>query len=180
MISSPPSSQPASARKWLALIVAIVAFSMGGALYFQYVLELEPCPLCVLQRVAIIGAGVFAALGLLASRPRGQLVAITLSFMAALAGMAVAAWHSWILAYPPEALSCGRPFQWFHEDFPLALWLPKLFAGEGDCLAIDWTFLGLAIPHLSLIAFVVLLGVAVLAARQAWRQLRLGAGRGAF
>jgi disulfide bond formation protein DsbB len=161
---------PPSAKVWLALIVLIVALSMAGALYFQYVLRLEPCPLCVLQRVAIIGAGVIAALGLLAARARGQLIASLLALVAALAGAGVAGWHSWILAYPPESLSCGRPFQWFHDDFPLALWLPKLFAGEGDCLAVDWTFFGLAIPHLSLIAFVVLVALAVAAVRRAWRR----------
>ncbi len=172
MILEPKSPSAASPKKWLALIVAIVVFSMGGALYFQYVLELEPCPLCVLQRVGIIAAGLFAGLGLLASGSRGQQLASVLAIVAVLAGGAVAAWHSWILAYPPEALSCGRPFQWFHEDFPLAVWLPKLFAGEGDCLAVDWTFFGLAIPHLSLIAFVLLLILAALAVRQAWRQPR--------
>lgn len=160
------------ARVLLALIVAVVALSMAGALYFQHVLRLEPCPLCVLQRVAIIGAGVCAALGLLASGARGQLAAIALVLGCVLTGTAIAAWHSWILAYPPETLSCGRPFEWFHQDFPLALWLPKLFAGEGDCLSLDWTLFGLAIPHLSLIAFAVLLALASAAARQAWRARR--------
>lgn len=167
-----PTRHAANPKPWLALIVAVVILSMAGALYFQYVLQLEPCPLCVLQRVAIIGVGVFAALGLVASRARGQSIAIVLAIVFALTGAGIAGWHSWILAFPPEALSCGRPFQWFHEDFPLAVWLPKLFAGEGDCLAVDWTFFGLAIPHLSLIAFVLLLILAALAVRQAWRQPR--------
>ncbi len=172
MIVSAQAPRPASPRGWLALSVAIVVLSMSGALYFQYVLELEPCPLCVLQRVAIIGVGIVAALGLLAAPPRGQLIAAVLAMVVALAGTAVAGWHSWILAFPPEALSCGRPFQWFHDDFPLAVWLPKLFAGEGDCLAVDWTFFGLAIPHLSLIAFALLIGTTSRAARLAWRRRR--------
>jgi disulfide bond formation protein DsbB len=162
----------AGPRRLLGLIVALALLSMGGALYFQHVLLLEPCPLCVLQRVAVIAAGVFAALGLLAAGAVAHLAAAALAVVAALAGLGIAAWHSWILAYPPESLSCGRPFQWFHEDFPLTTWLPKLFAGEGDCLSLDWTFLGLAIPHLSLIAFIVLVAIAGVAARRAWRQLR--------
>jgi disulfide bond formation protein DsbB len=168
----PRGQQPANPRGWLALIVAVVVLSMGGALYLQYVLELEPCPLCVLQRVAIIGIGIVAGFGLLMARARGQFIAAATAIVLALVGAAVAGWHSWILAFPPESLSCGRPFQWFHEDFPLALWLPKLFAGEGDCLAVDWTFLGLAIPHLSLIAFVLLVGVSAGAARLAWQRLQ--------
>jgi disulfide bond formation protein DsbB len=161
----------ATPRALLALIVAIVVLSMGGGLFFQHVMHLVPCPLCVLQRVAIIGVGIFAALGLLA-KGRGQLVAAVLATVCALAGAGVAGWHSWILVYPPESMSCGRPFEWFHEDFPLATWLPKLFAGEGDCLKVDWTFLGLAIPNLSLIAFALLVAAAVLAARRAWLRLR--------
>jgi disulfide bond formation protein DsbB len=159
----------------MALMVAFVVLSMIGALSFQHVLHLEPCPLCVVQRMAVIGVGVFALIGAVAPGARGQLLAAVLAGAMAIAGSAVAAWHSWILAFPPESLSCGRPFQWFHEDFPLATWLPKLFAGEGDCLKTDWTFLGLAIPHLALIAFALLLAGAVLAVREAWRRGRPGA-----
>ncbi len=157
-------------RALLASIVAIVALAMAGGLFFQHVLKLEPCPLCVLQRVAMIGVGIFAAIGLLAKGPRGQLVAAVLSLACALTGAGIAGWHSWILVYPPESMSCGRPFEWFNKDFPLAVWLPKLFAGHGDCLKVDWTLLGLTIPNMSLIAFVLLIATAVLAARQAWRR----------
>lgn len=145
---------------------------MAGALYFQHVLGLAPCPLCVLQRVAIIGVGLAAALGLLVAGARAQLLAATLAIVLAVVGGGIAAWHSWILAFPPESMTCGRPFQWFHEDFPLVQWLPKLFRGDGDCLAVDWTLLGLAIPHLSLLAFVALLVMAAAAARLVWQGLR--------
>ena len=155
----------------LSLIVAVVMLGVGGGLFFQHVLKLEPCPLCILQRVAIIGVGVFAALGLLARGGRGQLAAAVLATACALAGAGIAAWHSWILVYPPESMSCGRPFEWFHKDFPLETWLPKLFAGHGDCLKVDWTFLGLAIPNMSLIAFALLIAVTVLAVRRSWQRL---------
>ncbi|MCU0765582.1 MAG: disulfide bond formation protein B, partial [Burkholderiaceae bacterium] len=158
----------ATPRALLAIAVAIVVLGIGGGLYFQHVLDLEPCPLCVLQRLAIIGVGLLAALGLLAKGRRGQLAAAVLAALCALTGAGIAAWQSWILVYPPESMSCGRPFEWFHDDFPLAVWLPKLFAGHGDCLQDDWTFLGLAIPHMSLIAFALLVSATVLAARRAW------------
>jgi disulfide bond formation protein DsbB len=157
-------------RALLAAIVLLVAASMAGALFFQHVLQLEPCPLCVLQRVAVVGAGVFAAVGLLFAGAAGQLVAIGATALFALAGAVIAGWHSWIVLYPPESMSCGRPFEWFHKDFPLAQWLPKLFAGEGDCIRVDWSLLGLSIPNLSLIAFVLLLALVALAARAAWQR----------
>lgn len=168
MIHSPQLSHAASPKIWLAFIVAITAASMGGALYFQHVLGLQPCPLCVLQRIAIIFTGVFAAIGLLVRGPRGQILASVLTAISALIGAGIAGWQSWILIYPPEALSCGRPFQWFHDDFPLSEWLPKLFRGDGDCLAVDWTLFGLAIPNLSLLAFILLLALALVALRKAW------------
>jgi len=159
------------ARLLLALVVAIVVSSMVGALYFQYVLNLEPCPLCVLQRIAIIAAGIAAAGGLLVAAAFGQLAAAMLSLLFSLAGAGIAGWHSWLLAVPhEESLSCGRPFEWFHEDFPLAVWLPKIFAGKGDCMNLDWTFFGLAIPHLSLAAFAATIALSLLAARAAWRR----------
>jgi disulfide bond formation protein DsbB len=164
------SCRRATPRTLLASIVALVVLAMGGGLFFQHVLRLEPCPLCVLQRMAMVSAGVFAALGLPARGGRGQLLSAVLALLAAAVGAGIAAWHSWILAYPPESMSCGRPFEWFHDDFPLAVWLPKLFAGHGDCLQDGFSFLGLAIPHMSLIAFVALLAVAALAARRAWQR----------
>jgi disulfide bond formation protein DsbB len=171
-VSAPRIVLPAAgARTLLALIVAVMALSMAGALYFQYVLNLEPCPLCVLQRMAIIAAGIAAALGLAIGAGLGQVAAALLALLFSLAGAGIAGWHSWLLAAPHgEALSCGRPFEWFHDDFPLAVWLPKLFAGQGDCSSLDWTFLGLAIPHLSLIAFAMLIAMALLATRAAWRR----------
>jgi disulfide bond formation protein DsbB len=162
----------ATPRVLLALVVAAVVFAMAGGLFFQHVLHLEPCPLCVLQRVAIISVGIFAALGLFMRGARGQLAAAALATVGALVGAGIAGWHSWILVYPPESMSCGRPFEWFHKDFPLETWLPKLFAGHGDCLKVDWTFLGLAIPNMSLIAFTALIVATTLAARRAWRRLR--------
>ena len=168
----PNSLRRASPRALLALMVAFVVLSMAGGLFFQHVLMLQPCPLCVIQRVAIIGVGLFAAIGVVLPGARGQLVAALLATLSALGGASVASWHSWILVFPPESMSCGRPFEWFHEDFPLATWLPKLFAGEGDCLKVDWTFLGLAIPNMSLIAFVLLIAAALMAVRGAWQQLR--------
>ena len=160
-----------TARPLLALVVAIVVASMAGALYFQYVLNLEPCPLCVLQRIAIIAAGIAAVGGLLVGAAFGQLAAGLLSLLFSLAGAGIAGWHTWLLAMPhEESLSCGRPFEWFHDDFPLSVWLPKIFAGKGDCMSLDWTLFGLAIPHLSLIAFAAMIVLTSLATLRAWQR----------
>jgi disulfide bond formation protein DsbB len=154
----------------LALVAAFAVVAMAVALYLQHVVGLKPCPLCVLQRIALMLAGAVALAGALFARSRGaQLGCIGTSAAAALAGAGVAVWHVWILAYPPESMSCGRPFEWFHEDFPLAVWLPRLFRGDGDCLSTDWSLLGLGIPHWSLVGFVIVLALLALGARSALR-----------
>jgi disulfide bond formation protein DsbB len=166
-------NDPASIRRIrlaLALVALLALASMAFALYLQFVEQLEPCPLCSIQRVALIACGLLAAAGALALRRRGSLLAITgLSAVAGLAGAGVAGWHSWLLAFPPESLSCGRPFQWFHDEFPLAVWLPKLFRGDGDCLAVDWSLLGLTIPHWSLLVFIAVLALLAFGIRGARR-----------
>lgn len=157
-------------RQALGLVAAFAIAAMAVALYFQYGLDLKPCPLCVLQRMALIAAGSAALLGALFARGRGSRLAfVGASAVAALAGAGVAAWHVWILAYPPESMSCGRPFQWFHEDFPLAVWLPRLFRGDGDCLSTEWSLFGLGIPHWSLLGFLFVLVLLALGARSAAR-----------
>jgi len=159
-----------SARSLFGLAVALVVAAMAAALYLQYVVGLVPCPLCVIQRMAVISAAVFALLAALAGyRSIPRLALGVFAIACAVAGGAVAAWHAWLLAHPPESLGCGRPFEWFSDDFPLVTWLPKLFRGDGDCLAVDWTFLGLGVPHLSALTFLALLTLLVTGTVRAYR-----------
>ncbi len=138
--------------------IVLVSVAMAAALYLQHGLGFAPCPLCVLQRMGFVAAAVFAAGALFAGRAqRLRLVFGVLAILGAIAGGGVAVWHSFLVAYPPESMSCGRSFEWFHEDFPLGVWLPKLFRGDGDCFQVDWTLLGLNIPQWAAVMFVVLI-----------------------
>jgi disulfide bond formation protein DsbB len=75
--------------------------------------------------------------------------------LAALGGAGVAIRHWWIQAHRESMIAdCGVGFDYMFENFPLEKALKLVFKGTGDCAAIDWTFLGLTIPQLSLIAFV--------------------------
>lgn len=157
-------------RHALLGVVAFAAVAMAVALYLQHGVGLKPCPLCVLQRMALIAAALIALAGALLARSRAaQWATLGLAGAATLAGTGVALWHVWILAYPPESMACGRPFQWFHDDFPLIVWLPRLFRGDGDCLDSSWSLLGLGIPHWSLVGFVAVLGLLAIGARAARR-----------
>jgi len=81
-------------RKWyLAAFLACLAM-MGAALYFQYARHLEPCPLCIFQRVAVIAFGlVFLLAALHDPRGFGRRLYGLFGVLAALAGMGIAGRH---------------------------------------------------------------------------------------
>jgi disulfide bond formation protein DsbB len=150
-----------SVQRLFGLIFFLVLAALGAGYYIQHGLGIEPCPLCIVQRLAFVAVGMAALLGLvLAAGRAAAIVLAALTSLLAMAGAGVAAWHLWIKANPPESFSCGRPFAWMMENMPLTDVLPKLFKGEADCLQETWTLLGLGIPHWSLLLFVVLMALA--------------------
>jgi len=157
---------PRTPRAVLAWTAAFAALALALALFLQHGMGLQPCPLCILQRVALILAGAIALAGALLGRGSGaQRAWIGASMLAALTGAGIAGWHAWILAQPPATMSCGRPFEWFHAEFPLGVWLPRLFRGEADCLSGEWSLLGLGVPHWSLVGFAFVLALLALGLR---------------
>jgi disulfide bond formation protein DsbB len=127
---------------------------MAGGYYVQHVDGIEPCPLCIVQRLGYISAGGFALLGaLLGASVLARRVLGSLAALCAVAGGGVAAWQCWLIANPPQWMSCGRPFAWMLENNSLVSLIPKLFKGEGDCLTVNWTLLGFSIPQWSVAIF---------------------------
>jgi disulfide bond formation protein DsbB len=150
-----------SVQKLFGLIFFLVLAALGAGYYIQHGLGIEPCPLCIVQRLAFVAVGTAALVGLmLATRRTASMIVAVITSLLAMAGAGVAAWHLWIKAHPPESFSCGRPFAWMMENMPLTDVLPKLFKGEADCLQETWTLLGLGIPHWSLLLFLVLMALA--------------------
>ncbi|MFO7275590.1 MAG: disulfide bond formation protein B [Pseudomonadota bacterium] len=121
---------------------------LGYALYAQYGLGLEPCPLCIFQRVAIAATGVVFLLAAL-HHPRGwgRYVYAILILLTALAGVGVAARHVYIQSLPPGTVpACGAPLEAMLEMFPLTQVVRRVLTAGGECAVIDWTFLGLSMP----------------------------------
>jgi protein dithiol:quinone oxidoreductase len=134
----------------------LCAALIGYALYVQYVQGLEPCPLCILQRVAVMVAGGLFLLALLHDpADRGARVYGLLIDLAALAGIAIAARHIWIIAQPPGAVAeCGASLDYMLDVLPWHEVLGKVLTGSGECAKIDWQFAGLNMPTWVLIALV--------------------------
>ena len=136
--------------------LAFVSFGLiGVGLLLQHVVGLDPCPLCIFQRIAYFAVALFALLAAwlspgAASRGFGVLV-----LASALGGAGIAGRHVW-LQMNPHSMSCGPGLQTMLELFPLTDVLPKVFRGSGDCAEASWTLLGLTIAEWSFIWFVIL------------------------
>ncbi len=127
---------------------------LGYAWYAQSVLGLEPCPLCIFQRVGIAAVGVLFLLVTL-QNPKlwGARVYGCLLLLAALATGAVAARHLWIQHLPEGSVpACGASLNYLLEVFPLADVVRKVLSGSGECARISWSWLGLSMPGWVLLA----------------------------
>ena len=149
-------------RRLLALVsVACIALLAFG-LYLQHVVGLEPCPMCIVQRYALVLVAVVAGLTALASSRKVFMAGSSLLVLLAGFGAFVAARQSFLQWYPPEISTCGRDFYGMIETFPLKRAIPMIFKGSGDCTKVDWTFLGGSIANWSFVCFV-LIGLVALA-----------------
>ena len=167
----------AAPRRTLGLVFLACAGMLAFALYLQHVVGLEPCPMCIVQRYALILVGLIAGISALLPRRGAWITGSVLGLAAAGFGAFVAARQSWLQWNPPEIVSCGRDFYGMIETFPLKRAIPMIFRGSGDCTKIDWTFLGGSIANWSFIWFVffALVGLVLLA-----RQRRRGGSRHAM
>jgi disulfide bond formation protein DsbB len=134
--------------------LAICLGLLGYAWYAQAVLHLEPCPLCIFQRVGVAAVGVLFLLAAVHHPKRwGARVYGVLLVLAALATMAVAARHLWIQHLPEGAVpACGATLSYMLEVFPLADVVRKVLTGSGECARITWSMLGVSMPGWVLLA----------------------------
>ena len=156
-------------RQVFAFLSAGCVALLAYGLYLQHVVGLVPCPMCIVQRYALIFIAIIAALAGLASRKGPQLTGAAALLVSAVFGAYVAARQSWLQWYPPEVVSCGRDFYGMIETFPLQRAIPMIFKGGGDCSKVDWTFLGGSIANWSFVCFC---GVAAVALALLWRTSR--------
>ena len=147
---------------------SVCGVALGFAyFFFQGYLGLEPCPLCIFQRVAMFATGlVFLAAALHGPGLLGARIYAVLILLTAGTGAAIAARHVWLQHLPPERVpACGPSLEYMLETLPIGQTIRKVLIGTGDCALIDWTFLGLSIPGWTLVIFV---GLGLLGAVRNW------------
>jgi protein dithiol:quinone oxidoreductase len=167
-------------RRKSNLLAAAACFAMiGYALYTQRHDALEPCPLCIFQRVAIMATGLaFLVAAALPARPAASgWLASLFTTLTAGAAAGIAGRHVYIQSLPSgQVPSCGATLDYMREVFPFTEVLKKVLTGSGECAKVDWTFLGLSMPGWVLVC-ALLLGLAGLVINWPRRDLR-GAWRG--
>jgi disulfide bond formation protein DsbB len=129
---------------------------MGTALFFfQRFLGLEPCPLCILQRVVVISLGmVLLVAAIHGPSGWGNRVYGALIILVAGTGAAIAGRHVWLQSLPADQVpECGPTLDYILEAFPLNKALQLVLHGSGECAKVEWQFLGLSIPGWTLITF---------------------------
>ncbi len=141
---------------------------LAYAYYAQYVMHLEPCPLCIFQRVGIFCSGVLFVIAAAHDPPDwGRRVYAGLLTIAALATVGVAARQLYIQSLPPDSVpACGASLDFMLKIFSLSDVIVKVLSGSGECAKVEWRFLGLAMPAW------VLMAAAALGLYGMWANLR--------
>ncbi|OTG85042.1 disulfide bond formation protein B [Acinetobacter sp. ANC 4648] len=132
---------------------------MAFALYLEHAQGLEPCPLCVFQRIGLIGLGLISLIACLHNpiSTGFKRVYAFLGLVAIAWSAGVAARHVWLQNLPPDQVpSCGPGLDYWVETLPMKSVFKEVLTGSGECAMVDWTFLGQSLPVWSLAFFSVL------------------------
>ena len=150
----------------------VVFASLGGicitllayGYYLQFHEGLEPCPMCIFQRICYFGIGIFAIAGAIHNPLSiGHKVYLSLMAIFSLAGAGIAARQTWLQHLPPDKVpECGPGLDFMLEMYPVGETILKVLRGSGDCAVVDWRFLSLSIAEWSLICFIVIFCVLIL------------------
>lgn len=129
------------------------------SLFFELYLKLDPCPLCVIQRLIVMVLASFFFLTFIHApkawgrRAYGGLLTIT-----SVSGVAVAARQCWLQGFSTEKVSdCSASLGFWIKNLPVNKVIEKLYLGSGECSDVSWTLMGFSLPELSFFAFILFL-----------------------
>jgi len=137
---------------WLLLLLSVIFFE-ASALFFQHIMQLSPCVMCIYERVAMFAVGGAAIIGLIA--PQHSLfrwLGLTAWGAGAYKGLILALEHVDYQFNPAPFATCDL-FVTFPDWAPINQWAPWLFEAYGDCSEIVWQFLGLSMPQWLVVIF---------------------------
>ena len=139
---------------WLLLLVSALTFE-GCALYFQYGMDLQPCVMCIYERVALFGIAFAGLLGaLMPSALIIRLLAIAIGLFSAIKGLMIAVKHVDYQLNPAPWNQCPVVPD-FPQTLPLDQWFPAFFHPTGLCSEITWSFLGFSMAQWIVVMFAI-------------------------
>ena len=153
-----------SSRVIFAAISAACMALLAYGYYLQFFQELEPCPMCIFQRICYFGIAVLALIGAIHNPSSiGHKIYVGLLSCLSLIGAGIAARQTWLQHLPPDQVpECGPGLDFMLEMYPVGETILKVLRGSGDCAVVDWRFLNLSIAEWSVVCFLGILCVLIL------------------
>lgn len=143
-----------TSRHYFIVLLVCIAL-IGTALYMQYSMGLEPCPLCALTRIVVIAFGFLTFLALILRPLAIRKFLSLLMAITSLIGLGVSGRHLWLQSLPADEVpNCGPGLDYIVDAFPFLDALKMILAGSGECAEVSWRFIGLSIPGWMMVFFV--------------------------
>lgn len=149
--------------RWPFRIQCLAGFIVCAALlayayYVQFALGVEPCPMCIFQRIVFISMGIVFLVGAIQSPGvKGRRNYAGLLALVACIGVGIAARHLWVQHQPPNPMvGCAPGWNYMVSNFPIGKTLRMAFTGTADCAKVSWPILGLSMPFWSMLSFLLL------------------------
>lgn len=132
------------------------ALLLAAAYYFEYQLFLDPCPLCIVQRIATMAIGIGCLLAFLSRNTRlPQLLSLLFTFASSLFGIWIAHRHVWLQGLPADEVpECGPSVEYMAEVLPFTELVAFMLQASGSCADISWSFIGMSMPEWMQVVFV--------------------------
>ena len=139
---------------WFLLAFSSLALELT-ALYFQYGMGLQPCVLCVYERLAMIGLFIAGIIGILAPRSLiVRLIALALGLFSGIKGLLISLRHLDLQMNPAPWKQCEF-IPNFPETLPFHQWFPTIFSPTGTCNDSQWSLFGITMVQWLVFIFAV-------------------------
>jgi len=144
-----------SPRIFFSTIFVVCTLLLGFGLFLEHSVGLEPCPLCVFQRIAYIVVGLFALIAAIHNPEKlFDKIYTSLILIASLGGAGIAGRQVWLQHLPEDKIpECGPGLEYMLDTFPFADALRMILSGSGECAEVQWTFLSFSIAEWSIVCF---------------------------